>query len=378
MTSRRNVLFLIGGGTVVAASAVGGFIAMNGPSTVAREPWRRAGQYDEFRRRALSYALLAPNPHNRQPWKVRLEGDDALTLYCDLARRLPVTDPYDRQIVIGCGAFLELLSIAAAEDGYRAEIVPFPEGEAPASLDSRPVARVRFIPDEARPDPLFAHILARRSNKETYEPRDVPEPEMESLLGAGRVFGLAAGGAVSGPLVEQLRDLTWKAQYLEMTTPKPMQESVDLMRIGGSEVAANPDGIELEGPLFAFGKLAGVINRRTLADPASEAFRQGVAMYEGLARSARAFGWLTNANAGRSDQIDAGRAYVRLNLKATELGLAVHPWSQSLQEYPEMADLYREVHGLVGGGQRVQMLFRVGYSRPVAPTPRWGLESHLV
>ena len=163
-----------------------------------------------------------------------------------------------------------------------------------------------------------------------------------------------------------------------MTTPKPMQESVDLMRIGASEVAANPDGIELEGPLFAFGKLAGVINRRTLADPASEAFRQGVAMYEELARSARAFGWLTNANAGRSDQIDAGRSYVRLNLKATELGLAVHPWSQSLQEYPEMADLYREVHGLVGGGQRVQMLFRVGYARPVAPTPRWGLESHLV
>jgi hypothetical protein len=378
MSTRRNVLVLIGGGVVVAAASGVGFVALNGPSTEAREPWRRAGQYDEFRRRALSYALLAPNPHNRQPWKVRLEGEDALTLFCDLERRLPVTDPYDRQITIGCGAFLELLSIAAAQEGYRAEITPFPEGETPASLDARPVAHVRFISGEARPDPLFVQIPARRSNKETYEARDVPAPEMDSLLSAGRVFGLAAGGAVSGPMVERLRDLTGKAQYLEMITPKPMQESVDLMRIGAREVAANPDGIELEGPLFAFGKLAGVINRRTLADPASEAFRQGVAMYEGLARSARAFGWLTNANALRSDQIDAGRAYVRLNLKATEIGLAVHPWSQSLQEYPEMADLYREVHGLVGGGQRVQMLFRVGYARPVPPTPRWGLESHLV
>ena len=127
MSTRRNVLVLIGGGVVVAAASGAGFVALSGPSTEAREPWRRAGQYDEFRRRALSYALLAPNPHNRQPWKVRLEGEDALTLFCDLERRLPVTDPYDRQITIGCGAFLELLSIAAAQEGYRAEITPFPE-----------------------------------------------------------------------------------------------------------------------------------------------------------------------------------------------------------------------------------------------------------
>ena len=114
MSSRRNVLKLIGGGVVVAATATGGFLAMNQPSRTARAPWREAGGYDEFRRRALSYALLAPNPHNRQPWLVRLDGDRGLTLFCDLQRRLPATDPMDRQITIGCGAFLELLAIAAA------------------------------------------------------------------------------------------------------------------------------------------------------------------------------------------------------------------------------------------------------------------------
>ena len=173
MVSRRGVLKLIGGGTVVAAGGAGAFIAANGPSRSARAPWREAGLQTEYRRRALSYALLAPNPHNLQPWLASLDGTDALTLYHDPARQLPATDPFDRQITIGCGAFLELLAIAAAEDGYRAEIAPFPEGGDMGALDARPVARVTFHAGEAAPDPLFAQILERRSNKAPYAERDV-------------------------------------------------------------------------------------------------------------------------------------------------------------------------------------------------------------
>jgi hypothetical protein len=65
-------------------------------------------------------------------------------------------------------------------------------------------------------------------------------------------------------------------------------------------------------------------------------------------------------------------------LKATQLGLGIHPWSQSLQEYDEMKDLFREVHDLIGKGQRVQMLYRIGYGPDVDPTPRRGLKAHLV
>ncbi len=98
MTTRRGILKLVGGGVVVAAAAAGGWYAMNGPSNEAREAWRQAGTPQDYRRRFLSYALLAPNPHNRQPWLVRLDGEDGLTLFCDLDRRLPETDPFDRQI----------------------------------------------------------------------------------------------------------------------------------------------------------------------------------------------------------------------------------------------------------------------------------------
>lgn len=377
MPSRRNVLKLIGGGVVVAAAATGGFLAMNQPSRAARAPWREAGQYDEFRRRALSYALLAPNPHNRQPWLVRLDGDQALTLFCDLERRLPATDPLDRQITIGCGAFLELLVIAAAQDGYRAIITPFPDGEDMSTLDHRPVAKVEFVAVNAQPDPLFAQILERRSNKTVYHPRNVPQALLAELAEAGGAYGTTSECVGDTDLAARLRDLTWRGHRTEMSTPDPMQESVDLMRIGAREVTANPDGIELEGPLIGAGRLAGVVSRDTLGDPTSTAFQQGLDMYREMAMSARAFGWLANGDNDRTEQLNAGRAYVRLNLRATELGLGIHPWSQALQEYAEMSDLYEEVHALVGRGERLQMLYRIGYADPVIPTPRRGLNAHL-
>ena len=379
MPTRRGLLKLIGGGTVVAAAAtVAGCDGGVGVSASAREPWRRAGRYDDFRKRALSYALLAPNPHNRQPWLVRLDGADRLTLFVDLARRLPATDPFDRQVTIGCGAFLELLSIAALEDGYATDIDAFPEGENLRTLDRRPVATVRFAGGATASDPLFRQIPVRRSNKEVYEPRDVAADALAALAAAGRSDRVSSSTVGNSALTAKLRDLTWRAHVMEVNTPAANQESVDLMRIGAREVAANPDGIELEGPMIEFARRFGLVSREALADPTSTAFKQGLDMYRDKAMSARAFGWLVNDNRSRTDQLAAGRAYVRMNLKATELGLGVHPWSQALQEYPEMSALYREAHDLVGQGRTLQMLYRIGHAKEIGPTPRRGLDAHLV
>ena len=130
--------------------------------------------------------------------------------------------------------------------------------------------------------------------------------------------------------------------------------------------------------MFEVGRLIGLTTRATMADPKSTAFQQGLALFRSMAMSARAFGWITNENQSRVEQINAGRAYVRLNLMATKLGLGIHPWSQSLQEYVEMKELYREVHDLISDGKRIQMLFRIGYGPQIPPTPRRGLEAHLV
>ena len=90
--NRRNFLRLTGGGVVLAAAGGGLFAATRTPN-IALAPWERAGGYDDPRKNALSHAILAPNPHNRQPWMIRLDGDDGLTLFFDTDKQLPPHRP---------------------------------------------------------------------------------------------------------------------------------------------------------------------------------------------------------------------------------------------------------------------------------------------
>ncbi len=69
----------------------------------------------------------------------------------------------------------------------------------------------------------------------------------------------------------------------------------------------------------------------------------------------------------------------RLNLAATGQGVGMQPLSQALQEYPEMGDLYRDIHErLAPGGGTVQMFGRIGYGPDVPQSPRWPVESKIV
>lgn len=376
MVNRRGVLALIGGGVVLAATAGGGYVGYQAsqPSQKAREAWRAAGRYPEYRRRFLSYALLAPNPHNRQPWRVRLDGDDALTFYCDLDKRLPATDPFDRQITLGCGAFLEVLSIAAASEGYRAEITPFPEGEPQPRLDARPIAHVRFVPKAAPRDAAFDHVLKRVTNREIYTPRVPDAASIDALAKAGS-SDIVNGAATADPArVAVLRDLVARAAAREYNTPAAFGETVNLLRIGNAEVERYRDGLVLDGPMMSAMNAAGILTHE-LRDPNSIAKKQGAEMFQKRAMSSPAFVWLTTRDNSRATQLASGRAYARVTLKVAELGLAVHPWSQALQEYPEMADLYAEAHKLLAEGGVLQMLVRVGYAPETVHAPRRSLET---
>lgn len=362
--SRRKMIGLMGGGVVVAAAAsASGFLATRTP-TQALAPWTAAGAYSEPRMKALSYALLAPNPHNRQPWVAELRGDDMLVIHRNKSLNLPETDPFDRQLTVGMGCFLELLRIAAAQDGYGVQTELFPLGE------DGPVATAYFAKGGA-PDPLFAHVFARHTNRNAYEATSVSAEEQAVLADYATIK--------SDPTeVAELRTLTWEAMDIELTTQRVMMESVDLMRFGKAEIEANPDGISLGGPFLESLMLAGMLSREDQADQNSTSFKLGRDMIRDAMNATQAYVVVTSKGNSRVAQIEAGYDWIRLQLAATGQGLAMQPVSQALQEYPEMAEHYSKVHEILAGpGETVQMLGRLGYGPKINPSPRWPLDTRV-
>jgi hypothetical protein len=190
---------------------------------------------------------------------------------------------------------------------------------------------------------------------------------------------IIAGSVGHGPRLQKLRALTRDALRDEILDPHAFKESVDLMRIGRTEIEANPDGIYLGGAFLETLNLLGVLTREKLADPQSDAFQVGLDMADEQASTAMGFVWINSQGNNRIDQITAGRSYLRVALRVTSLGLAMQPMSQALQEYAAMKSHYEQVHAMLSEstGERVQMLARIGYAEEVQPSPRWALSTRI-
>jgi hypothetical protein len=381
---RRQVLRLIGGGVVAAAVAPLSGCSDELPAA-AIAAWKGPGGEPDLRRWVLSHAILAPHSHNLQSWLVDLREPETISLHMDITRTLPHTDPYSRQMVMSQGTFLELLDLAARQRGYRADIELFPDGEYGANgPDERPTAKVRLVPDaRLAPDPLFAQIFRRHTNRLAYASRIPESAGIAAIYANVADYSIRIGfvGIEPDDDVQAHRDVAMRAWRTELTTARTAMESLKLMRIGPDEINKNRDGITINKPMVRFLNAVGLFDRDKAALPDSASVQKQIDDFNDTIASTPAFFWMTTEDNSRTTQLLAGRAYVRAQLAATEYGLSMQPLQQALQEYPEQSESHAAIHDLAGArrpAQTVQMWARIGYGPRIGPSPRRGLESHLV
>jgi hypothetical protein len=385
MMQRRQFIRVLGGGVVLAAAAgaAGCSEAMPQQAVAA---WQGPGDEPDLRRWVLGWAILAPHSHNLQSWKVDLREPAVIVLYVDRERLLPETDPYSRQMMMSQGTFIELLDVAARERGHRAEITLFPEGAfGPRQVDERPVARIRLVPDAGiAKDPLFAQIARRHTNRSNYDPvRAVPAQAWQAMADALRPYPLRFGhvGLDQPQRLQQQRALAAEAWRIELVTPRTILESYKVLRIGAAEVAQHRDGLTLLDPKVVWLNRLGLFDRSQAPGPTDFATTSQIEDFSAKMASTPAFLWMVSAGNDRVTQVNAGRAYVRVQLAATAHGVSMQPLSQALQEYAEQAQPYAEIHRLLDAGapqQTVQMWARVGFAPPVPPAPRRGVDAHIL
>jgi hypothetical protein len=326
----------------------------------------------------LSYATLAPNAHNTQPWLVAL-GEQAIDLFVDGTRLLPETDPPYRQTHVSQGTFVELLVIALAEQGVASEVEYFPEGEyANDALEPRPVSRVHLASTSgATKDPLFSAITERRSNKSVYDRgRALSLTEIQSLVAAPRTEGTSLSIVDGASARSRLASICAEAMVVEVRSAGRNAETARWFRFSESEMEGKRDGFGMaqtgRGQFVQWFAEHFLLDRSTAPDPNGSFAKGAIDAAREQAGSAAAFGVLSTRGNTRRAQVLAGRAYARVSLAAASLGLAMHPMSQALEEYPDMAATKGELEREVGLAERdtVQMLFRLGHAAPTEHTPR--------
>lgn len=317
---------------------------------------RRAAVVDQLNF-ILQYAVLAPSIRNSQPWQFMLQ-DDAIELYADISRALPVVDPDHRELVISCGAALEHLAVAVRHFGFAPVIAHFPDPENPLML-----ARIRFgcaAPEDADNALVFYSLHRRRTDRRPFSTRKINGEMLANLILSAAtsdvwvdmIDGPKRRGAIAGLIAE--------ADLVQGRDPKFREELSRWLSPPGS---GRLDGIpaEARGLSYVGAMLEYMLVKRTDLGP------RRAAADRRMAEEAPLLVVMGTDGDEPGAWMQTGRSLARLLLHARAAGLSASFFSQALQ----VPALRRKLAGLCGDKGDPQVLLRLGYNTgPRAPTPR--------
>ncbi|MCY7402639.1 MAG: hypothetical protein LH477_17100 [Nocardioides sp.] len=178
-------------------------------------------------------ATHAPSVHNTQPWQFS-SYEEGLDLWAEDARRLPVLDPYGRQLHLSCGGALLHARVAARARGLDADAQLLPTPDDPTHL-ARP--RLRWGPSPGAAEQSLAEaILRRHIYRDAFDVSPVPTVLLEQL----HLVAEQAGGrlqVLTDPAdVLELAVLLSRTDSLEEADPAYREELASWAHDGPAEV----------------------------------------------------------------------------------------------------------------------------------------------
>jgi len=387
MVSRRTMI--VGAAGAALAGGLGYRIwdrgVFSGPQGTAYAPWSAwRGSIVDGVKRPLHAAILAANPHDTQPWLFE-PRDAAITVYADRARNLGAFDPFRREMQLGLGAAIENLVRAAGVYGYT-PYVRAVEGRLKDSPGPEPVAVAHITLDPAAParDLLFEAIPERHTNRGLYLEKSLAPEALRGFADLVEGPDVRVAFVVDPAARSELAALIVEATQRIIDDPRMSLDSARWIRTGRREVAMHADGITIDAaglsPLVtAFGKL--------MPDQSPHSMDQyWIANTRDTQVHAPVLGvLLVKDRLDMAQSIQAGRAWQRLHLAATAMGIAGQPLNQPVECVDRNAmlgrsDTYQDalVKFAQAPGWQPTFVFRLGYAdKPASPSPRRPLDDVL-
>jgi hypothetical protein len=314
---------------------------------------------------AVRYAILAPSSHNTQPWRFMINGDELLVC-ADRTRSLANIDPFDRELIISCGAALFNLRVALAHFEVPVEITTFPQ-----TSDPDVVARIVFPTSGPRLNDLaelFNAITKRTTNRLPFNREDVAPAVIERLKSAARSEGVDVRFVQAFGQRERLATLIAKADRCQFDDPRFRRELASWIHPSRSN-----DGM----PAASQGL-------PTLTDAATPIFTMAIrtfdlgngvaAAHQELAIGSPLLAALSTPMDNNEGWLGAGLGLQRLLLVAADAGYSASYLNQPI-EVPELRTELAQELSIEG---YPQLLLRAGRGRPVSHSPRRPISEVLI
>jgi hypothetical protein len=296
---------------------------------------------------ALNYAVLAPSSHNSQPWRFIVDGDTVM-LCADRTRALSVVDPFDRELVISCGAALFNLRVALSHFGLGYAITLLPSGAEPDVL-----AKVRVLASGGRDAsiaPLFDALARRVTTREAFHAEAVAPEIQQRLLAAAEAEGVQAVCIDDLHRREEIAQLIAEADRIQFHDPRFRRELASWIHPRRTD-----DGMPAYGP--------GVSKLLDIAVPlvasAIRTFDLGggiAAAHESLVQASPILFCIGTGIDDPQSWLAAGQALERVLLTGVESGLTASYLNQPV-ETEQLRDSLRQITGIHA---QPQLLLRMG------------------
>jgi len=308
----------------------------------------------------LRYAILAPSGPNSQPWKFAINNSN-ISVYADLKRALPFVDPINRTLYMSVGCAIANLLLAARHFGFLYKLDYFPEG-----IDSNLAAKVDLTKGAPNEDALFSQITLRHTVKDKYDAGEIGRDVLNDLMGCIDDPHIHLYYLTGKAMKSQASDIVAKAHHIQLRRKEFRSNLGDWLR---NNWTTESDGM----PLYTFG----VSDIASLGFPA--AFKEfdlsEAVIYRdsGLINGCSALGVMSSDEDNKLAWTRCGVLLERYILKATKYDVRLSFFSQPIA-IPELRD---EIKRMAGQGYP-QILFSLGYAKPVKHTPRRSLKDVLI